>query len=240
MCFGFTRLKASTFKFAEGYELSNQTTKKYDKLKLIFLDTYENIKNYKPKLKITNKKEYYKKLKKIEEFYFDSEKLIYFLLTELLSKDTLLNTKGNIFKILNNICKMFFMFDDVRTYNSGIFSDIDKISKYYKQHDKIFTLMSIALPMGHLFLSTFICGNKEIFIPINLITRNKIVLCSEKLNTLRFVAYVAKNSNMDYLYIYSCAVYKFFAPFDFCYTTLLPRESKKQKYIKDLIEMNKA
>lgn len=239
MCFSLIRLQATGFKFVEGFELSNHTIKKYDKLKSIFLDSYENIRTYEIKKRVSNKKEYYKKLRKIEDFYFKSEKLIYFLLTELLSKDTGLEKKEHVFTTLNNICKMFFMFDDVRTHNSAIFSDINKISKYYRQHDKIFTLMSIAIPMGHLFISTFVYGNKEIFVPSNLIIRNKIVLCSDKLNSLRYISYISKNLSLEYLYIYCSAVYKYFAPFEFCFNIVLPKDFKKQKYLKDLLYMVK-
>lgn len=233
MCYYNLRLKASRFNFEEGYTISEKISKEYRKMLKLFNSCYKNIKDHKINIGKQKLEENYLK---IIEFYFLAEKLLYSLLTELFSFTSEMQKMESIFIILNDTSKMFYMFDDVRSNNCSLFCDAKSV-KNLDTREKIVSFMSVAIPMGHLFVSTFTYQNREIYIHTNLIKRNKIQLCHRKREKLRFISFYLCVSKFEYLYLYVSGVYKNFFSDEWWSIPIKFSDRKKREYFEILTKM---
>lgn len=178
------------------------------------------------------------------EFYEQSEKLMTALLTEILKSETNIRRKKAIFVLLNKIAKLFYLFDTNRSKNLLAFHDfaIAKQGAALGLHEnevlRLTSFVAIAMPMAHLFVSSFRSNNLELHIPKMLFNRNLIHLSANKKKVLRQICEVLGRTELGYIAVYFLAACNRFSSKSDFSPLIKKLDDSQQTYYKAMLLLN--
>ncbi|KCZ80536.1 hypothetical protein H312_02048 [Anncaliia algerae PRA339] len=220
--------------FKKDLESVNEITKKYEELFKYFSSVYKTMSEYDSLHEGFREKKYIHQIKKVYKFYILSE--IYFtqMLNYLIKNRKYLYEMKSWFVTMNNVCKMFYMFDNMKFSNCSIFTNLNRVYKNLQLKDKILAFMTISMPMGHLILSSFMYEKREVQIPRELSYRKKINITNEINILFLNVSNIGLQYNFEFLHLYFLSLYNFFSNRRYCKNNIRSTDEKKRKYFSDL------
>lgn len=213
------RQQVSYIIFEEGGDpLSSEITALYNQLRISYRKSLDGI------IRCRHKKRAAPRiLRYVLEFYHRGETLLMLVLNEIFNKNFMevICRRWNIFKLLDNIMKMFLSIDCAKLRYPEIFCHYSfyKIfhrKKFLKDYDpyldqQLCVISMIVLPFGRLVLSLFSTERLEMYYPSLLGKRLGISLTPDKSKLLYIHCVITDKYKLKYASLYLTTVhYKFY------------------------------
>ena len=152
------------------------------------------------------------------EFYDASERLANVLLVEVLRPGTDIRREKSVFVLFEKLTKIFYLFDLRRFSAVAPFHDFAvlknrgklRISESKMQRMALFA--AIAMPMAHLFVSSFRSNTFELHIPQIVVRRNLIHIDQNRKKALKLICTALCDTKFRYAAVFFCAAHNRFFP----------------------------